>query len=211
MEAQPRTSGSTEITHLHLTSGFWCNNDEQTHGNCADFEVRFCCPNAKELKCSKDGYEWTVWLDSDDPVDSGDWENKDSFPAYVVCSNPTAIEAQVKSGSSGSTSVTHFNNNQGFWCINDEQPKDATCADFEVRFCCPEEYVDPCEKYNLDCADGAHEVYEIYNGTAKCSCSCGADSYLDIGEAEGTGTIKNLSDYRFSSYITSILSVNVHC
>ena len=51
--------------------------------------------------------KWTVWLDSDDPIDSGDWENRDSFPANVVCQTPTAMQAQVKSGSTGSTEVVH--------------------------------------------------------------------------------------------------------
>ena len=41
------------------------------------------------------GYEWTIWLDSDDPVDTGDWENRAGFPVSVVCAVPTAIEAQV--------------------------------------------------------------------------------------------------------------------
>ena len=46
----------------------------------------------------------------------------------------------MKSGSVGSSAVTHYSASDGFWCINDEQPKDQECADFEVRFCCPEEY-----------------------------------------------------------------------
>ena len=88
------------------------------------------------------GYEWTVWLDRDDPTDSGDWENREGFQwiGSVVCAEPLALEASVVAGSMGSTAVTHFDTTHGFWCINDEQPKDQDCADFEVKYCCPVEY-----------------------------------------------------------------------
>ena len=106
-------------------------------------QVRFCCPKKKDSNvCDTDGYEWTVWLDRDDPDDSGDWENREGFQwiGSVVCGEPLALEASVVSGSFGSTEVTHFDTNLGFFCINDEQPKDQQCADFEVRYCCQEEY-----------------------------------------------------------------------
>lgn len=120
-----------------------------------------------------EGYEWTVWLDRDDPTDTGDWENKDGFSANVVCATPTAVQAQVKSGSTGSTAVTHLDNDQGFWCIHDEQPKDEPCADFEVRFCCPEEYRNPCGSVNLLCGDNQHVVYESLDETTdECVCAC---------------------------------------
>ena len=174
IQAQARTSGSTEVTHVDLEWGFWCNNDEQTNGDCADFEVRFCCPKTAEKSCDQEGYAWTGWLNSDTPTQgSGDWENRDSFAANIVCATPTAVQAQVRSGSTGSTAVTHLDNDQGFWCINDEQPKDATCADFEVRFCCPEEYRDPCDSVNLKCSDNQHVVYQAdVNGTFECVCIC---------------------------------------
>jgi hypothetical protein len=46
------------------------------------------------------------------------------------------MEFQVQSGSTGSQAVTHWNINQGFWCINKEQPywPKIGCADFEVKF-----------------------------------------------------------------------------
>ena len=173
LQAQARSSGSTAVTHVDLAWGFWCNNDEQPEGSCADFEVRYCCPKTAELTCDQEGFAWTVWLDRDDPTDTGDWENKDGFDANVVCSTPTAVQAQVRSGSSGSTAVTHLDNDQGFWCIHDEQPKDATCADFEVRFCCPEEYRNPCENVNLICGENQHIVYRTINETLnECLCAC---------------------------------------
>ena len=140
LDSRPRTSGSTEVTHNHLYHGFWCNNEEQSEGDCADFEVRFCCPTRQENKCDEPGFKWTVWLDRDDPTDSGDWENRNNHPVNVVCLEPNGIEVQKKEGSYGSDAVVHFDNVLGFWCINDEQPKDQQCADFEIRYCCPEEY-----------------------------------------------------------------------
>ena len=73
-----------------------------------------------EHTCDREGYKWTVWLDRDDPTgdvfgtgDTGDWENRDGFPANIVCQTPIGIQAQVRSGSDGSTEVTHFDNEQG--------------------------------------------------------------------------------------------------
>ena len=112
-------------------------------------------------------------MDRDDPVETGDWENKDGFSANVVCANPTAVQAQVKAGSTGSTAVTHLDHSEGFWCINDEQPKDEPCADFEVRFCCPEEYTDPCAGAGLFCAENQHILYQVNNDThSECVCAC---------------------------------------
>ena len=184
IDARARSSGSTAVTHIDLAYGFWCNNDEQSveSGGCADFEVRFCCPKKAEKECNADGYRWTVWMDRDDPNQgTGDWENRDGFPANVVCQTPLAVQAQVKSGSDGSTEVTHFDNEQGFWCINDEQPKDRECADFEVRFCCPDEYFDPCVAQNLTCGLNEHEVFQILaDGSEQCSCECD-EGYLPDG------------------------------
>ena len=87
---------STAVTHVDLEWGFWCKNSEQPDENCADFQVRYCCPKTQELACDKEGYAWTVWLDRDDPVDSGDWENKDGFDANVVCKTPHAVEVNIK-------------------------------------------------------------------------------------------------------------------
>ena len=33
--------------------------------------------------------------------------------------------------------MTHIDNVEGFWCVNEEQPNGEACADFEARFCCP--------------------------------------------------------------------------
>jgi hypothetical protein len=36
------------------------------------------------MSCDAEGMAWTVWMDRDDPIETGDWENKDGFPAYMV-------------------------------------------------------------------------------------------------------------------------------
>jgi hypothetical protein len=92
------------------------------------------------MLCDEPGYTWTTWLDHDDPTDTGDWENRNNHEVNTVCAEPKGIQVQKVQGSYGSDQVTHFDNELGFWCINDEQPKDQQCADFEIRFCCPEEY-----------------------------------------------------------------------
>ena len=109
----------------------------------------------------------------DDPIESGDWENKDGFPAYIVCKDPLAVEAAVVTGSTGSTAVTHLDNDQGFWCINDEQPKDEVCADFEVRFCCPIEYTNPCPKPEALVSPNSHIKYNPSTYACECICDYG--------------------------------------
>ena len=86
----------------------------------------------------------------------------------------------MKSGSYGSTAVTHFDNNQGHWCINHEQPRNEQCADFEVRFCCPDEFRNPCAFANLTCAENSHAVYMTKNETySQCLCSCD-EGFIDV-------------------------------
>ena len=185
IDARARSSGSTAVTHIDLYHGFWCLNDEQPNGEgCADFEVRFCCPKKEIDTCDGDNMKWTVWLDSDDPIDSGDWENRDSFPANVVCQTPTAMQAQVKSGSTGSTEVVHRSTEHGFWCINDEQPKDQECADFEVRFCCSVDYYDPCLQYNMTCPTDSHIVFDVATESCDCECDTGFVNNTAVGVCE---------------------------
>lgn len=92
--------------------------------------------------CDEDGYEWTDFLDRDDPTENGDYETLQDYSTDEVCQNPIALEAQARS--SGSTAVTHVSLDWGFWCNNDEN--EGGCADFEVRFCCPKTAEITCEQ-----------------------------------------------------------------
>ena len=59
--------------------------------------------------CSQEGYEWSDWLDRDDPTSSsrpesedGDFELLHEYSSNQVCSNPIAMEAEARtSGSTG--------------------------------------------------------------------------------------------------------------
>ena len=68
---------------------------------------------------------------------SGDWETVASYSDGDVCDKPIAVEAQKVLGSTGSEAVVHIDENEGFWCLNEEQGSNGDCADFEARFCCP--------------------------------------------------------------------------
>ena len=63
--------------------GFWCLNEEQENGTCADFAVRYCCPKYKTgvMNCAKEGYKWSKWLNSDNPTGNGDFEYISTFTA----------------------------------------------------------------------------------------------------------------------------------
>ena len=82
----------------------------------------------------------------------------------------------------------HVDPIHGFWCINDEQPRDHTCADFEVRFCCPDVFPNPCAADNLSCAPNSHVVFESVDDGAggtmdQCSCKCDDGYVIDAAEA----------------------------
>ena len=80
VQARATDDGSTEYTHIDPAMGFYCLNAEQSFGGlCANFEVRFCCPTMQVGECNKKGWEWTSWLDRDDPDGTGDWENLHAY------------------------------------------------------------------------------------------------------------------------------------
>ena len=43
IQARATNDGNSSVVHIHKESGFWCIHEEN-NGECADFEVRFCCP-----------------------------------------------------------------------------------------------------------------------------------------------------------------------
>ena len=95
------------------------------------------------------GYEWTNWLDRDDPTGDGDYEHRADYAQQEVCETPLAIDARARG--SGSQEVTHVDLNYGFWCNNEEQTS-GDCADFEVRYCCPKKREVKCDQ------EGKHKI-----------------------------------------------------
>uniref|UniRef100_A0A671K1A0 WxxW domain-containing protein n=1 Tax=Sinocyclocheilus anshuiensis TaxID=1608454 RepID=A0A671K1A0_9TELE len=113
------------------TSGFACVNANQAGVLCADYKVRFTCPEDWCSKCR------TPWFDRDNPSGLGDYETLSltliKYPLRV-CAQPIAIEVATISG----TPVLPPGNNfqvydplQGFVCVN------GACQDYRVRFTCP--------------------------------------------------------------------------
>ena len=127
VQARATDNGSFEYTHIDNDLGFYCLNSEQAFGGlCANFEVRFCCPQMQVGDCNKKDWEWTAWLDRDDPDGTGDWENLHSYEPNQACQNPSAVKVNDKlvssTGHTGGSSdaVTHLDLS-GFYCLNDEQ------------------------------------------------------------------------------------------
>ena len=175
VEAQPTNLGSTEYTHIDTSMGFYCLNEEQSYGGlCANFEVRYCCPKMQLGECDTKGYEWTGWLDRDDPVGTGDWENLHAYEPNQACAAPVAVRAMDNLvGTSGnSDAVTHLDLS-GFYCINDEQTNGLDCSDFSVSFCCPVDEVVTCETAHCDANEWCLETPE---GPI---CKCGDDDFSD--------------------------------
>ncbi|XP_077174409.1 cartilage intermediate layer protein 1 [Paroedura picta] len=85
---------------------------------------------------------WTAWFNIDHPGGNGDYERLDAIRFYYhdrVCPRPFRVEARttdwIPAGSTGQ--VVHFSPQEGFWCLNKEQPSVETCLNYAIRFLCP--------------------------------------------------------------------------
>uniref|UniRef100_A0A671M5J9 Si:dkey-205h13.2 n=1 Tax=Sinocyclocheilus anshuiensis TaxID=1608454 RepID=A0A671M5J9_9TELE len=109
---------------------------------CKDYKVRFTCPRIFSTCYSSECV--TKWYDSDDPdTNGGDFEflstilNK--YPGEI-CRNPIAIEAQTVSGDpvyQTGNNIQLYISASGFSCTH---VKPGCCADYKVRFTCPDEW-----------------------------------------------------------------------
>ena len=117
-------------------------------------EIRFCCEQTLiDGDCSADGYAWTDYYNSDTNVtDNGDFEINGNTAG--VCSDPHAVQARTVTGDIAND-FTHIDKDVGFYCVNGEQD-DGSCADYEVRYCCPKYQIGEC---NLK----SHQWTEYYN------------------------------------------------
>ena len=168
IRVEPISDGSTEFFHIDIEKGFYCVNDEQSDGSCADFQVQYCCPSTQVGHCDTKGYEWTSWLSDDTPDGTGDWEILSRFEPNQACSNPTGARI-ADIGSGGNMDKLHLTLD-GVFCINNEQSS-GKCTDLAVSFCCPTTSDVSCEtakcEQNEWCA-------ETINGPV---CKCGDDDF----------------------------------
>ncbi|XP_051914489.1 uncharacterized protein LOC127596255 [Hippocampus zosterae] len=144
MEAQTvagiKSQHTWNIFHTHNASeGLLCLNREQAWSLCDDYKVKFTCTGDFCSACQ------TGWFDLDDPEGHGDFELLGDLQLKYpgeICPQPIAIQAQVVSvGSASSTPETFLNLDptHGFACWNADQI-DKSCEDYKVRFTCPEEF-----------------------------------------------------------------------
>uniref|UniRef100_A0A673MUM8 WxxW domain-containing protein n=1 Tax=Sinocyclocheilus rhinocerous TaxID=307959 RepID=A0A673MUM8_9TELE len=120
--------------------GFACVNAGQTGGGlCADYKVRFSCPEKFCTSCR------TSWFDRDDPDDPGDSEILTDIQIIIppkVCSLPIAIEVTTISGSPALLTgnlFQLFDPLLGFKCVN-EQQGGGVCQDYKVCYTCPKSF-----------------------------------------------------------------------
>jgi len=118
-------------------AGLACRNSDNI-SMCADYEIRFqCCPG-----CNAQGNYFTPWLDRDNAGGVGDYETYVNF-VPIPCGHGSAVGAecrrrsdQVASSNTGQVFVSgHDCTAAGLACKNNDNI--SSCADYEVRFCCP--------------------------------------------------------------------------
>ncbi|KAI7794184.1 hypothetical protein IRJ41_014825, partial [Triplophysa rosa] len=149
VSGQPASQTGDIFQVNDATGGFACVNADQNGKQCADYRVRFTCP---EMFCSVCR---TSWLDRDDPSGRGDDETlSDIHVTYPgkVCSQPIAIEVTTISGTPAlqTGNIFHvYSATQGFACVNAAQAG-GVCADYKVRFICPEAFCSSCRTPWID-------------------------------------------------------------
>ncbi|XP_025028079.1 cartilage intermediate layer protein 2, partial [Python bivittatus] len=92
--------------------------------------------------------EWTSWFNVDHPGGEGDFETLKAIQFYYrerVCARPLSIQARTTEWELPEEvgEVVRYSPQEGFYCLNQEQPGNKSCSNYHVRFLCP---VDPVER-----------------------------------------------------------------
>ena len=86
------------------------------------------------------GYQWTGWLNRDNPSGLGDFETLSKFvEAGKACRSPRAIKCKTIDGRdfTAAHQVYTCNVNRGGICRNSEQRRGERCLNYKVKFLCP--------------------------------------------------------------------------
>ncbi|XP_077188190.1 cartilage intermediate layer protein 2-like [Paroedura picta] len=91
--------------------------------------------------------EWTSWFNVDHPGGEGDFETLEAIRFYYrdrVCSQPTVIQARTTEWELPEEvgEVVRSNPQEGFRCLNRDQPGGKSCSNYHVRFLCPADPID---------------------------------------------------------------------
>ncbi|XP_067303554.1 mucin-5AC [Pseudorasbora parva] len=140
VSGQPASQTGDIFQVYNPTTGLSCVNSNQGDGVCADYKVRFTCPEEWCSKCR------TPWFDRDEPGGLGDYETLPltlvTYPLQV-CAQPIAIEVTTTSGTPvlPGSNFQAYDPSQGFACVNAQQ--NGGCQDYRVRFTCPKSFCGP--------------------------------------------------------------------
>ncbi|XP_006821321.1 uncharacterized protein LOC100368491 [Saccoglossus kowalevskii] len=145
--------------------------------NCIGFyqfqadEMANVCPISTEGKTRREcDYLWTKWFSVDTPEGEGDLETmsqmRDLYSDEMCGHTDEFMEIRSRNNPSASFPVFNrfktFGYSQGVQCLNAEQDN-GLCHDYEIRFCCQEEYTPNLQNpqsATLDVDDSTR--YEIF-------------------------------------------------
>ena len=88
-------------------------------------------------------FNWTDWIDRDNPSGTGDWETVSDAVPLGGCPNPIWLECQTLTGTNWwqTGDVIRYSTNGGCLCVDADQPLIAgvrKCRnDYRIRMLCP--------------------------------------------------------------------------
>lgn len=124
-------------------------------------------------------YEWTDWVDMDDPSGTRDRESISALINQLDLECDTVAAVQARRISDGilaqhTGEVVNVSTNWGFTCVNADQP-DGACDDYEMRIACVQ-WTGWLDRADGGAARNDNEFFHLHVGAGDIMC----DAFVDM-------------------------------